>query len=90
MVEICRVKLTPNNSAYGMSSHNNNFMCFVLQQLEDCFSDVSTKDEEIAQIKEQLNATKNRLEEVEEEYQMLKLSLTRREEELTATLDKNL
>ena len=41
-------------------------------------------------MKEQLKATKNRLEEVEEEYQMLKLSLTRREEELTAALDKNL
>ena len=62
----------------------------VFQQLEECLSDINGKDEKIAQVKEQLKATKNRLEEVEEEYQMLKLSITRREEELTAALDKNL
>ena len=51
---------------------------------------VNSKDDEVNQVQEQLKAAKNRLEEVEEEYQMLKLSLTRREEELIAALDKNL
>jgi len=60
------------------------------QQLEECLYDVNGKEEEITQTREQLKSMKNRLEEVEEEYQMLKLSLTRREEELTAALDKNL
>ena len=61
-----------------------------LQQLEESSHELSNKDDEIAKIQLQLQGVTNRLDEVEEEYQMLKLSVKRKEEELVTALDKNL
>ncbi|XP_065907152.1 uncharacterized protein [Dysidea avara] len=60
------------------------------QQLEESSHELSNKDDEIAKIQLQLQGVTNRLDEVEEEYQMLKLSVKRKEEELVTALDKNL
>ena len=73
-----------------ITSGNMYALYLSIQQLEENSHDLYNKDEEVARIWQQLQSTTNRLDEVEEEYQMLKLSVKRREEELVTALDKTL